>query len=111
MERITFDKHHNSLQLSLGHFSEIEKGKMRIFHNGRMTVGNLGQIKSEIVRDYVLSKTGFKMKDNSNFVLGELDVTGELSFDKEDVMSLISNLIEYALLRDELRDEALNGRI
>lgn len=55
-----FDKHHNSLQLSLGHYSEIEKGIMRFFHNGRMTVGNVGPIKSGIVRDFVVSKTKFK---------------------------------------------------
>ena len=103
-----FDKHHNSLQLSLGHFANIHEGKMRIFHNGRMTVGNIGPVKSQKVRDYVLSRTNLKMMDKSNFILGELDASEELNCDRSDIKELISNLIEYALLRDELRNETVH---
>lgn len=51
------------------------------------------------------------MKDKSNFILGELDVSGELCLGNDDVRSLVSNLVEYALLRDELREDVLKGRI
>ena len=104
-----FDKHHNSLQLSMDLFSEVDNGTMRLFHNGRMAVGNIGQIKSEIVREYVLSKADFKLKDSTHFIIGELDITRELSFENDDVRTLVSNLIEYALLRDELRKQATCG--
>ena len=100
-----FDKHHNSLQLSLDHFCNIHNNKMTLFHNGRMTVGKLGQLKAEKVRNYVLSKKSFEITPEGHIVLGTVDTTELMKCGNEDVDTLISNVVEYGLLRDELRKE------
>ena len=80
---------------------------MTLFHNGRMTVGKLGQLKAEKVRNYVLSKKSFEITPEGHIVLGEVNTTELMKCGSEDVDTLISNIVEYGLLRDELRKEVV----
>lgn len=98
------NKHHNSLQLSLNHFTKIKDNNMIIYHNGRMSVGRNGQAKRERVLNYVLKNTNLKMYDEDNIFLGQLDISKLMYVDNDDFKELIINLISYALARDSLRE-------
>lgn len=96
------DKHHNSLQLSIEHYSILTGTKLRIWHDGTLTVGNKGKAKKQEVISYV--KKNSSLNVNSEKVeLGEIDLENLLYVDTNGMKNLISNLIEYALVRDEFR--------
>lgn len=98
------NKHHNSIQLSLNHYTKQNNNKLTIFHNGTMAVGRIGAAKRERVLNYILKNTSLDMYDQKNIYLGEIDVSELIYFNNPDFKELITNLIEYALARDDLRD-------
>ena len=96
------NEHHNSLQLSIEHFSVLEDKKLKFFHDGTLTVGNKGKAKKQEVLDYVASKSNLKVIDD-NIYLGEIDVSDIVYVDSHDMIEFVGKLIEYALVRDEFR--------
>lgn len=98
-----FEKHHNSLQLSLEHYSTIQNNSMSIFHDGTMTAGKRGSVKKLTVIDYMRLHSNLDISRNGYIQLGTLDQSHLLHCNHKDVKKLIANLTEYALLRDELR--------
>jgi len=98
------NKHHNSIQLSLNNYTKLSNNKLTILHNGTMAVGKIGAAKRERVLNYTLNNTSLEMYDEKNIYLGELDVSELTYLNNPDFKELITNLIEYALARDELRD-------
>lgn len=98
-----FEKHHNSLQLSLEHYSTVQDKIMSIFHDGTMTVGKQGSAKRKTVIDYMRLHSSLEITQNGYIQLGTLDQSHLLYCSRKDVKKMIANLTEYALLRDELR--------
>lgn len=98
-----FEKHHNSLQLSLEHYSNIQGNFMSIFHDGTMTAGKHGSVKKQTVIDYMRLHSKLNITETGFIQLGKINQSHLLHCNYEDVKNLISNLTEYALLRDELR--------
>lgn len=81
-------------------FKKIKNG-YQVIHSGRMTVGNKGSVKNQIVLDYIKEKCPRILNDNRI-------ILGNLKLDKDskiiDIKDFIFNLIEYSLLRDEIRE-------
>lgn len=98
-----FEKHHNSLQLSLEHYSTMQNNTLSIFHDGTMTAGKKGSVKKRTVVDYMRLHSTLNISQNGYIQLGTLDQSHLLHCNHKDVKKLIANLTEYALLRDDLR--------
>ena len=96
------EKHHNSLQLSIEHYSTIADKKLQLWHDGTLTVGNKGKVKKQEVLNYMKENSSLLVKGDK-IQLGEIDLSGLIYVDTNDMKMLLSNLIEYALLRDEFR--------
>ena len=94
------DKHHNSLQLSIEHFSILIGNKLKIWHDGTLTVGNKGKAKKQEVIDFVEENSSLKVI-GGKIQLGELDMSDLLYVDNKGMKEFIGNLIEYALVRDD----------
>lgn len=95
------DKMHNSLQLCLDTFAmKTSEGGRLLYHDGRMTVGNLGKIPRKRVLDFV-SENQPSLIHNSKIYLGKVPTTKILIW--ADVQDVFYNLIVYSLLRDDLR--------
>ena len=100
------DKHHNSLQLSIEHFSFLSGNKLQIWHDGTLTVGNKGKAKKNEVIEFVEDNSSLKVIEGK-IQLGELDMSDLLFIDSDGMKELIGNLIEYALVRDEFRNKKI----
>ena len=100
------DKHHNSLQLSIEHFSILSGNKLQIWHDGTLTVGNKGKAKKNEVIEFVEDNSSLKVIEGK-IQLGELDMSDLLFIDSDGMKELIGNLIEYALVRDEFRNKKI----
>lgn len=96
------NEHHNSLQLSLEHFSILIGCKLKIWHDGTLTVGNRGKARKQEVIDFVEEHSSLKVV-NGKIQLGELDLSDLLYVDSCGMKELIKNLIEYAMVRDDFR--------
>ena len=97
-------KAHSALQISLDDHVVLKDKTAYITHNGRMAVGNLGSANSSEVINYVLKNDHrFELK-NEKLYLGEIDYSKPLSLDQPDMQEFVSNLVRYALLRDEYRN-------
>ena len=97
-----FEKSHNSLQLNLDKFLKIIGNQVEIFHDGSLTNGHKGKMKTIIVRDYVEKHTNY-MIVNNKILLGTFNTDSLIKHSDENAKSFIQNLITYAVLRDELR--------
>ena len=98
-----FKKSHNSLQLNIDANLHMNSGQITITHDGKLTRGKSGAVKSELVREYV--------KQNSNIpVIGKEIILGswvdgkEYGINNYNIKKFLANLIKYAILRDEFRD-------
>jgi hypothetical protein len=97
-----YEKSHLSLELSLDRFTKIEENNYTIIHDGTLTVGKKGRAKNEEVLSFVNQRNPGLIK-NGKVYLGSLDNSTELNWQRKDVIELFSNLIDYALIRDEFR--------
>ena len=98
-----FKKSHNSLQLKLDENLYIDSGRITITHNGRLTKGKSGAVKAELVRDYIKRNSNIKFIGD-RMVLGTWDDEDEYNINNSSIKRFLSNLIKYALLRDEFRN-------
>lgn len=97
------DKHHNSLQLSIEHFSSLVDKKLKIWHDGTLTVGNKGKAKKQEVIEFIEEKSSLKV-ENGKIHLGEIDMSDLVYVDSKGMKELIGNLIKYAMVRDDFRN-------
>ena len=97
------DKHHNSLQLSIEHFSSLFDKKLKIWHDGTLTVGNKGKAKKQEVIEFIEEKSSLKV-ENGKIHLGEIDMSDLVYVDSKGMKELIGNLIKYAMVRDDFRN-------
>lgn len=96
------EKMHNSLQLSIDDFVEVHDKTFEFWHDGRMTVGNIGRRKNKEVLDFISVKKP-ELLSGSKIRLGEIPRENCL-LQWNDVKKTIFNLIIYGLLRDDLRN-------
>lgn len=94
-----FKTSHNSLQYNVDRFVIIlPDGTAHFLHNGQIS-----GLKNKDVLDMVLMNGDGLKVCSSGISLGTIDIDKLLFIDDSDVSKLIYNLIEYALLREELR--------
>lgn len=94
-----FKTSHNSLQYNMDKFVKLlPDGVAHFFHNGKIS-----SFKSADVMDMVLLNGDGLKVSSSGIELGTIDVNKILFLDDSDVSELVYNLIEYALLREEVR--------
>lgn len=93
---------HNSLQLDLDKFVTHSGNRMYIWHNGALTSGKKGTVKRDIVIEFVKEK-GPHLIGADQIKLGSLPTNRLITW--QDAEALIYNIIEYALIRDELRKD------
>ena len=99
---------HHSLQLSVRNL-EIDDNKVKFYHNGRISIGNLGSgKKSELIK--FVKEEYPQIIDSDRFYLGTLTHDRLWNLDDPEVMNLVENLISYALIRDEYREYIKNHR-
>lgn len=99
-----FDKSHNSLQLNLNKFINMNGDTITLKHNGAIAIGNVGSSKISEVKKFIKNKYPSLINDKDEIVLGKLKNNKDLYIDDKEVEYLIINLIRYALVRDEYRD-------
>lgn len=94
---------HHSLQLVLDDNVEYAGNRFTFFHHGRIAVGNQGSGKIDELREYVRTKRP-QLIYGKKFCLGSLVNDRNWNIDDPEVANLIENLISYALIRDEYRN-------
>lgn len=94
-----FKTSHNSLQYNLDRFTKLLPHNIAHFsHNGQIS----SYKSSDVIN--IVKQNGDGLKVNSSDIeLGELNINKILFLDDKDVSEFVYNLIEYALLREEVR--------
>jgi hypothetical protein len=95
-----FDTRHNSLQLDLDRFVEVEDGVVTVWHDGTLTCGKKGAARRSEVLEFVRRKAPHLM-DDDRVQLGSIPADRPARW--EDADRLIVNTVEYALVRDAFR--------
>lgn len=98
-----FDKRHNSLQLNIDKYTEVQGNKYTIWHDGRLTVGRSGSAKRKEVIEFIRNKEPGMVLPNGKIILGTFDCSKEIQWSQDTTKQFIKNLIKYAILRDEFR--------
>lgn len=94
---------HNALQYS------VDKSIVRIgeayhfYHNGRITVGKIGSGKSAELKELLENLYPVIIK-NGKIELGTVHNKELLYMDTPEIITLVENLLSYALIRDEYRE-------
>lgn len=94
---------HNALQYS------VDKSIVRIgeayhfYHNGRITVGKIGSGKSAELKELLENLYPVIIK-NGKIELGTVYNKELLYMDTPEIITLVENLLSYALIRDEYRE-------
>ncbi len=96
---------HNSLQLFIQNFVEVQGNNVKVFHNGRLTLGKSGMVKYSEVLDYVEEKAPGLVTNNKKIDLGYLDNSKQFDWEQEDVRNFIGRLVKYAIIRDDFREQ------
>lgn len=92
----------HSLELKIDKYSKVNSDIVNIIHDGAITVRK--RIPNQILLDFVKMKQP-TLVSNNKIILGQFDLTSELLFSQRNVRNLISNLIDYSLLRQDLREQ------
>lgn len=101
-----FKTSHNSLQYHVDKFVKLSPNGIAYFlHNGQIS----GFKSADVMNMVLLNGDGLKV-DSQGIKLGTIDINKVLFFDDSDVSEFVYNLIEYALLREEVRRIKVNGR-
>lgn len=95
---------HHSLQLVLDDNVEIDRSRVHFYHHGKIGVSNLGSGKVDDLRNLIEEKCS-SLISGKRFYLGSLTNNRNWNLDDAEVICLIENLISYALLRDEYREQ------
>jgi hypothetical protein len=102
-----YEKSHNSLQLNIDKNIKKTNGIYHITHNGKLTNGHKGPIKIDIVKSYIKKYAPNLITDENTIQIGSFPDGQLYLHSDEHSKELIKNLIEYAILRDEIRRGSL----
>jgi hypothetical protein len=93
---------HHALQLVLDDNVVYSATVFDFYHHGRIGISNKGSGKVDELREFVRAKMPQLISDK-RFFFGRLVNDRDWNLDDPEVIKLISNLISYALIRDEYR--------
>ena len=93
---------HHALQLVADDNITIIDDKVTFYHHGKIAIGRSGSGKIEELRNFV-SKRFPQVLEGNRFNLGQLSNDRLWKLDDEDVINVVSNMISYAIVRDEYR--------
>lgn len=96
------DSHH-ALQLVVEDNIKVNDNTVYFYHHGRIAVGNIGSGKIDELRMFVSNKRPELISGNK-FYLGSLVNDRLWRLDDPEVIKLVVNLIDYAIIRDEYRE-------
>ncbi len=99
---------HHSLQLVLDDNIAVSKNKYTFYHHGRIAIGNIGCGSVSELRMFIADKYP-DIIDGKRFNLGTLCNDHLFNIDEDDMLTLVTNLISYALIRDEYREFRKNN--
>jgi hypothetical protein len=100
---------HNSLQLCIDDCVTISNTKVKIWHDGKLTVGKKGARPRMEVVNFVRERYP-ELVVNNRIELGLLDNSRDFQFKNKDVLAFTTNLIKYVLCREKLREEIYEGK-
>ena len=100
------EKSHHALQLAVEDNVTETNNIVKFYHHGRIAVGRRGSGKVSELRDLV-SRWYPSIIDGNRFYLGSVKNDHLLLLDEPDVITLVVNLISYAIVRDEYRKMVL----
>lgn len=100
-----FKTSHNSLQYNIDRYGKLVGNNMVFIHNGQ-----IGSFKSSCVVEKVRTVSDRLEVENNYILLGSLNITELFYLDNSSFADFIYNLIEYALLREELRRDIRESR-
>lgn len=94
---------HNALQYSVDK-NIVQIGEAyHFYHNGRIAVGKIGSGKSSELKELLENLYPVIIK-NGKIELGTVHNNELLYMDTSEIMTLVENLLSYALIRDEYRE-------
>lgn len=94
-----FKTSHNSLQYNIDRFATVNPdGVIEFFHNGQ-----IGSYRSSDVLDVVSENGDGLIVGTFGICIGRIENNKLFYLDDKDISELVYNLIEYALLREEVR--------
>ncbi len=91
------------MQLVIDDNVEFSDGVFKIYHNGRITVGNKGAGKINELKRLILQRNDTLLKGTKVYI-GSIKNDHLLYMNDKDITFFIQRLIEYALIRDEYRE-------
>lgn len=94
---------HHSLQLVVEDNIKVNGNTVHFYHHGRIAVGNIGSGKIDELRMFI-SKKCPELISGNKFYLGSLVNDRLWRLDDHEVLKLVVNLINYAIIRDEYRE-------
>lgn len=94
---------HHALQLAVEDNIKVNGKTVHFYHHGRIAVGNLGSGKIDELRTIVSNKCP-ELISGKQFYLGSLVNDRLWRLDDPEVIKLVVNLIDYAIIRDEYRE-------
>lgn len=100
---------HHALQLSFDDNVQVINETVKLYHSGRIAIGNKGSGKVDDLRMFVKERYP-EIIDGKKFCLGTLKNTHIWNIDQPDVMQVVINCISYALIRDEYREFVKKNR-
>ncbi|QIX62732.1 type I restriction enzyme HsdR N-terminal domain-containing protein [Hymenobacter sp. BT18] len=98
-----YDKSHLSLELALDRFTVQDGESITVWHNGTLTNGKKGAVKPKEVVDFVATHAPDLVDEEGYIILGQLNNKQLLTWKQAASKAFITNLIRYALLRDDFR--------
>ena len=93
---------HHALQLSLDDYAEINGNSFKLYHNGRIGIGNIGSGRISELKE-LISERYPKLLVNDSIYLGTLTDNRLFDINDEQVADVFERLVSYALIRDEYR--------
>lgn len=72
-------------------------------HDGRLTNGRKGAVKSKEVIDYIRTEGPSMITSDGKIVLGTFDCSKEILWSQDNTKEFIKNIINYSMLRDKFR--------
>ena len=96
-------RQHNALQYSVDKNIVWIGEAYHFYHNGRIAVGKIGSGKSSELKELLENLYPVIIK-NGKIELGTVHNNELLYMDTPEIMTLVENLLSYALIRDEYRE-------
>ena len=94
---------HHALQLVVDDNVITSGNTVKLYHHGKIAIGNIGSGKINELRELVNKKCSHLI-DGKKFYLGSLINDRLWRLDDPEVIKFVTNLISYAMIRDEYRE-------